>query len=39
VVWDWWLTVTSNTAETGTFRYLVVTPDVAYSNVNVPERP
>ncbi len=36
VVWDGWLTVTSNTTETGTFRYLVVTPDPAYSNVNMP---
>ena len=38
VVWDWWLTVTSNTTETWTFRYFVVTPDPAYSNVNVPTR-
>lgn len=36
VVWDGWLTVTSNTTETWTFRYLVITPDPAYSNVNVP---
>ena len=36
VVWDGWLTVTSNATETWTFRYLVITPDPAYSNVNIP---